>query len=272
MRLPVNSFRRALAEKRPQIGLWAGFADAYATEAVASVGYDWILVDGEHAPNDLRSLLGQLQAAAPYPTQCVVRPVKGDVALIKQLLDIGAQTLLIPMVDDAEQAAAMVAATRYPPRGVRGVGSALARASRWNQVDGYLQHADEELCVLVQIETARALVNLDAITAVEGVDGVFFGPSDLSAGMGRLGQPGHAEVEAAVLDGIARVRAAGKAAGVLATDPELARRYLDAGATFVAVGVDISLLVRAAATLLGRFRAPDAASPSTAPGPASSGY
>lgn len=254
MRLPPNPFRRALAEGRPQIGLWAGFADAYATEAMASVGYDWLMLDGEHAPNDLRSLLSQLQAAAAYATPCVVRPVRGDAALVKQLLDIGAQTLLIPMIDDAEQAAAMVAAMRYPPRGIRGVGSALARASRWNQVDRYLQTADEELCLLVQIETPKALSNLDAITQVEGVHGVFFGPSDLSAGMGHLGQPGHAEVEAAVLDGIARVRAAGKAAGVLATDPVLAKRYLDAGATFVAVGVDISLLVRGAAELLGRFR------------------
>jgi 4-hydroxy-2-oxoheptanedioate aldolase len=176
------------------------------------------------------------------------------VALVKQYLDIGAQTLLVPMVDTAEQAERMVQATRYPPAGLRGVGAALARASRWNQVEGYLDAADEQMCLLVQAESTQALEQLDAIAAVEGVDGVFFGPADLSASMGLRGRPGHPAVQEAILDGIARVRAAGKAPGILATDPALARRYLEAGALFVAVGVDTTLLVQAATTLARGFK------------------
>ncbi len=248
-----------MQEGRVQIGLWVGLADAYAAEALAGTGFDWLLLDGEHAPNDVRTVLAQLQAVAPYPVHPIVRPVIGDVPLIKQYLDVGAQTLLIPVVETAEQAAQMVAATRYPPRGIRGVGSALARVSRWNQIDDYVTQADEQMCVLVQVETRKGLDNLDAITRVEGVDGVFFGPADLSASLGLLGQPGHPEVQAAIVDGIQRVRAAGKAPGVLSADLAAARRYLDAGALFVAVGVDTSLLVRAARELAAKFKgAPNA--------------
>ena len=148
MQIPKNRFKQALRERRVQIGLWVGLADAYVAELLATTGFDWLLIDGEHAPNDPRSVLAQLQAMAPYPVQPIVRPVVGDLALIKQYLDIGAQTLLVPMVETAEQAARMVAATRYPPHGLRGVGSALARASRWNQVDEYLQQCSEEMCSL----------------------------------------------------------------------------------------------------------------------------
>lgn len=252
--LQRNTFRDALRAGRPQIGLWVGLADAYVAEALAGCGYDWLLIDGEHAPNDVRSTLAQLQAVAPYPVHAIVRPVQGDVALIKQVLDIGAQTLLIPMVDSAAQASRLVAATRYPPQGVRGVGAALARASRWNQIEGYLQQADGEMCVLVQVETVTGLQNLQAIAAVDGVDGVFFGPADLSASMGHLGNPGHPEVQRAILEGIASVRAAGKAPGILATDPALAKQYLEAGALFVAVGLDTGLLVRSAMELLRQFK------------------
>ena len=254
MQLPVNTFKQALYAKRAQIGLWVGLAGAYTAEIVASTGFDWLLLDAEHAPNDVRSVLTQLQAVAPYPAHPVVRPVIGDVALIKQLLDIGAQTLLIPMVETAEQALRMVAATRYPPNGIRGVGSALARSSRWNQIDGYLHHADEQMCVLVQVESRRGLENLAAIAAVPGVDGVFFGPADLSASMDRLGQPAHPEVQRALLDAIATVLQAGKAPGILATDPKLARQYLDAGALFVAVGVDTTLLVHGCRDLAQAFQ------------------
>lgn len=253
MEIPHNAFKAALKEGRAQIGLWVGLADPYAAEAVAGTGFDWLLIDGEHAPNDVRQILSQLQAVAPYPVHPVVRPVIGDVALIKQILDVGAQTLLVPVVETAEQAAQMVAATRYPPSGIRGVGSALACSSRWNQIDGYLHKADAEMCVLVQVETRRGLENLEAIAAVDGVDGVFFGPADLSASMGYLGNPGHADVQRSILDGIAAVRRAGKAPGVLTADQALALRYIEAGALFVAVRVDTTLLVRAARDLAARF-------------------
>jgi len=254
MKIPVNIFKQNLHAGKAQIGLWLGLADAYTAELLAATGFDWLLIDAEHAPNDVRSVLPQLQAIAPYPVQAVVRPVEGHVALIKQYLDLGAQTLLIPMVETAEQAGQMVAATRYPPNGIRGVGSALARSSRWNGINNYLKQADEQMCVLVQVESARALHNLEAIAATEGVDGVFFGPADLSASLGFLGNPGAPEVQKALLDGINTVRKAGKAAGILTADQTLARRYLEHGALFVAVGVDTTLLTQAAKQLAASFK------------------
>ncbi|HVR50640.1 MAG TPA: 4-hydroxy-2-oxoheptanedioate aldolase [Pseudorhodoferax sp.] len=253
MRLPLNHFKQALLGGSSQIGLWAALASPYATELLATAGFDWLLIDAEHAPNQVSSVLGQLQSMAAYGASAVVRPVTGDPALIKQYLDIGAQTLLVPMVESAEQAAAVVAATRYPPQGMRGVGASIARASRWNAVEGYLQHADREICVLVQVETVRALDALQAITAVDGVDGVFFGPADLSASMGYLGQPQAPAVQQALERGIATVRALGKAPGILVSDTALAQRYLDLGAQFVAVGVDTTLLATAARQLAARF-------------------
>jgi 4-hydroxy-2-oxoheptanedioate aldolase len=249
-----NTFKQALRDGKPQIGLWASLADPYVAEALATTGFDWLLLDGEHAPNDLRSVLGQLQAVAPYPTHPIVRPPIGDVVLIKQYLEIGAQTLLIPMVDTAEQAARMVAATRYPPRGIRGVGSAGARSSRWSGVPRYLHEADDQMCVLVQVETQTGFANLAEIAAVDGVDGVFFGPADLSASMGHLGQAAHPDVVAALTQGIATVRAAGKAPGILMTDNKASQYYLDQGALFVAVGVDAMLLVQAARALAAAFK------------------
>lgn len=254
MKIPKNTFKQALSEGRSQIGLWLGLADPLSAEALAVVGYDWLLLDAEHAPNDVRLLLSQLQSIAAYDSHPIVRPVIGNSALIKQILDVGAQTLLIPMIETAGQARDMVQAMRYPPNGIRGVGSALARSSRWNQVDDYLTIADQEMCVLVQVETLKGLQNLDEITAVDGVDGVFFGPADLSASMGHLGNPGHPDVKQAIVDGIERVRAAGKAPGVLTSDTGLAQSYLDAGALFVAVGVDTTLLVQAGKTLLSQFK------------------
>lgn len=254
MELPVNTFKRALRQGKPQIALWVGMADAYVAELLATTGFDCLVIDGEHAPNDVRSVLPQLQAMAPYPVHPIVRPVCGSPETIKQYLDIGAQTLIIPMVETPEQARAVVAATRYPTRGVRGVGSALARASRWNQIDDYLRRADDEICVLVQAESVKALANLEGIAAVDGVDGVFFGPADLAASMGLLGKPSDPAVQAAVARGIAAVKEAGKAAGTLTADRKLAHRYLAEGALFVAVGVDTTMLVKAARELAAEFK------------------
>ena len=255
MRTPDNAFKRALREPTAQIGLWLGLADPYAAELCATAGFDWLLIDGEHAPNDLRSKLSALQAVAAYPVHPVVRIPQGDTALIKQVLEIGATTLLVPMVESAEQARELVRAMRYPPAGIRGVGSGLARSSRWNSYSDYLQQANDQVSLLVQVETISAIGQLDAIAAVEGVDGVFIGPADLSASMGFLGQPGHPEVRAVIEDAMARILAAGKAPGVLATDEATAHRYLEIGARFVAVGVDTTLLAAATRALAKRFKA-----------------
>jgi 4-hydroxy-2-oxoheptanedioate aldolase len=255
----MNHFKHALQNNQPQIGLWLMLANPYATEICASCGFDWLLIDSEHAPNDVRSTLASLQAAAPYPSHAVTRVPVGDAALIKQHLDLGAQTILVPMVDTAAQAADMVRALRYPPQGMRGVGAGSARASRWGANPGYLQQANDEVCLLVQAETATAMGNLDAIAHTEGVDGVFFGPSDLSASLGHLGNTAHPAVQKVIEEGIARVRAAGKAAGILTADAALAQRYLDLGALFVAVGIDVNLLATQARALAGRFKKANAA-------------
>jgi 4-hydroxy-2-oxoheptanedioate aldolase len=253
MDLPTNSFKQALRRGKPQIGLWVGLADAYVAELLATTGFDCLVIDAEHAPNDPRSVLPQLQAMAPYPVHPIVRPVRGTAESIKQYLDIGAQTLIIPMVETAEQAQHMVAATRYPTRGVRGVGSALARASRWNQIDDYVRRSDDEMCVIVQVESVEGLTQLEGIAAVDGIDGVFFGPADLAASMGLLGRPSDPKVRAAIAQGIETVKKAGKAAGTLTSDRALAREYLDQGALFVAVGADTSILIKAAKELAAEF-------------------
>jgi 4-hydroxy-2-oxoheptanedioate aldolase len=255
MEIRTNTFKATLKSgERAQIGLWLGLTDPICAEISAGAGFDWLLIDGEHAPNDVRSILAQLQAVAPYSVHPIVRPVSGDVHLIKQLLDIGAQTLLVPLVESAEQAKQLVAAMRYPPAGIRGVGAALARASQWNRVTNYLHEANDEMCLLVQVETRLGLDHLDAIAAVDGVDGVFIGPSDLSAALGHLGNPTHADVQLAIEDAIARIRASGRAAGILSTDETLSRRYLSLGCTFVAVGLDGNLLMRVTQDLARKFR------------------
>lgn len=260
MQLPANPFKAALRAGRPQIGLWLGLANAYTSELIASTGFDWLAIDAEHAPNDPRSVLAQLQAIAAYPVHAVVRTASSDATLIKQYLDIGTQTLLVPMVESAEQASHIIASTRYPPAGIRGVGSALARAARWNQIGDYLHGCEREICVLVQVESTAGLHNLPAIAATDGVDGVFFGPADLAASMGLLGNTSHPRVQQAITQGIREVQSAGKAAGVLSADPELALKYLSHGAVFVAVGIDTTLLIRAAGTLLAAFKGPKAQS------------
>jgi 4-hydroxy-2-oxoheptanedioate aldolase len=265
MHTPINTFKQAIAQPGARIGLWLGLADPYAAELCATAGFDWLLLDGEHGPNDLRSMLGALQAVAAYPaSHPVLRVPHGDTALIKQVLEIGATTLLVPMVESAAHARELVRATRYPPQGVRGVGSGLARSSRWNAYPQYLHEANDSICLLVQVETASALEQLDEIAAVEGVHGVFIGPADLSASMGHLGNPGHPDVRQAIDGAIARILAAGKAPGILAVDEALARHYIGLGARFVAVGVETTLLARAARSLALRFKSSDNAA--SAPG------
>lgn len=257
MQSPVNPFKKALQEKRAQIGLWMGLADHYCAEICAGAGFDWLLIDGEHSPNDLRSVLQQAQVIAAYPgTHAIARIPVGHghvgTALIKQYLDLGIQTLLVPMVDTAQQAADLVHAMRYPPLGIRGMGG--ARASRWGRFPNYAREANTQVCLLVQAETRAALDNLDAIVATEGVDGVFIGPADLSASLGHVGNPGHKEVQAAIDDTIRRIVKGGKAAGILTPDEALARHYLELGATFVAVGLDNNLLARATSQLAAKFK------------------
>jgi len=273
-----NPFKAALADNRAQVGLWLSMADPYLAEVSATTGFDWLLIDGEHAPNDVRSILAQLQAVAPHAAAPVVRAVSGDVPLIKQLLDIGAKNLLIPMVDTAEQAHNLVLATRYPPFGIRGVGSAVGRSSVWSARTDYLDVADDEICLLVQAETVTALENLEAICAVEGVDGVFIGPADLAASMGFRGRPGHPDVQAAIEGAMRTIIASGKAAGTLTSDATLARKYLDMGCTFVATGVDVLVYANAARKLSALFKpeapitAPQAGEAAPKSGEASAGY
>ena len=256
MKTPANTFKQAIASKQAQIGLWLGLANAYTSEICAGAGFDWLLLDGEHSPNSLPSLLGQLQAIAPYPSHPIARVPLGHgeagTALIKQYLDLGFQTLLVPMVDTPAQAAALVRATRYPPEGIRGM--AGARASRWGRYPNYAREANAQICLLVQAESQAALDNLEAIAATPGVDGVFIGPADLSASLGHVGNPSHPAVTAAIDGAIHRIVKSGKAAGILTTDDTLARHYLALGATFVAVGLDTQILARQTSALAATFK------------------
>jgi len=249
----MNPFKQAIAGGHAQIGLWLALANPYAAEICAGAGFDWLLIDAEHAPNDIPLVLSQLQAIAAYQTEPVVRLPSGDPVIFKQYLDIGARSLLVPMIESRETAEAVVRATRYPPLGIRGVGSALARASRWNRISSYLHNASEEICLLVQAESRKALENVEEIASVDGVDGVFIGPSDLAADMGHLGNSQHPEVQAAMETAIQRIGKAGKAAGILMADESLAQRYLSLGVHFLAVGTDVTLLARGAEAMATRF-------------------
>jgi 4-hydroxy-2-oxoheptanedioate aldolase len=247
------AWKQAIAGERPQVGMWVASASTTVAEICAGSGLDWLLIDSEHAPNDVVTIAAQLQAVAAYPITPVVRPPHGDAVVIKQYLDAGVEVLLVPMVESAEQARGLVAATRYPPAGIRGVGSALARASRWNRVEGYLAGADEGISLLVQVESRAGLDALPDICAVDGIDGVFIGPADLAASLGHLGQPDHPEVVAEVEKAITTIVSCGKAAGVNAFGEELARRYLAAGARFILVGADLTLLARGSEELARRY-------------------
>jgi 4-hydroxy-2-oxoheptanedioate aldolase len=248
------TFRARLADSdRALVGMWACSGNAVVTEVAAGSGLDWLLIDMEHSANTLESVLVQLQVVAGYPISPVVRVGSNDVVTIKQVLDLGAQNIIVPMVSSVEEARAAVAATRYPPEGVRGVGSALARSARWNRIDGYLRDSAQHVSLTVQIETAAGVAAAAEIAAVDGVDAVFVGPSDLSASMGLLGQQTHPDVVAAVRSVFAAVRAAGKSVGVNAFDPAAADDYIAAGADFAAVGADVALLARASEALAARF-------------------
>ncbi|MGK3123750.1 4-hydroxy-2-oxoheptanedioate aldolase [Candidatus Pantoea formicae] len=253
MTAPLNRFKQALRNKQPQIGLWLALASPYAAEICAGAHFDWLLIDGEHAPNDIPLIMNQLQALAAASSHSVVRAPIDTPWLIKQLLDIGAQTLLIPMVESAEQAQALVRAVRYPPQGIRGVGAALARASNFNRTSDYLTTANEQICLLVQVESLAGIAQLDAIASIEGVDGVFIGPADLAADMGFAGKPSNAEVQQVVEQALVRIQSHGKAAGILSADASLCQRYLNLGATFVAVGSDVGLLVNTTRALREQF-------------------
>ncbi|SMX34780.1 HpcH/HpaI aldolase family protein [Actibacterium lipolyticum] len=242
MPAPRNDLKKALADGKMQIGVWLAMGSAVSAEIAGSAGFDWCLVDGEHAPYDLALIRTQLQALAGHDTSAVVRVPVGEEWVIKQVLDIGAQTIVVPMVDTGEQARAVVRAAQYPPKGTRGVGASLARASGFSAIKDYPKTADEQICVIVQAESQQALGNLKDICAVDGVDAVFIGPADLSADMGFPGEPGHPQVKAAIKDAIGRLRASGKAVGVITFSPDEFAYYADLGVTFLGVGGDVTSL------------------------------
>lgn len=254
MTLPRNELKHALAEGRQQIGLWAAIPDPAVVEALAGCGYDWLLIDTEHSPVDPAGVLPLLQACAPYPGSAVVRPAENDTALIKRHLDMGAQSLLIPYIQSRAEAQAAVDAVRYPPRGVRGY-AGLTRANRYGTLPDYARTCEEEICLLLQVETIAAVERLDEIATVDGVDGIFIGPADLAASMGYPGEPAHPEVMKVVEDTIRRLAALGKPSGFLSLDPDICRRCIEAGSTFTAVGVDFALMLKAARALRQEFPA-----------------
>jgi 4-hydroxy-2-oxoheptanedioate aldolase len=252
--IPTNHFKRALSEGKVLYGLWNTLSGSYAVEAVAGAGFDWLMIDTEHSPNDLETVLTHLQILAAYPTEPVVRVPWNDMVTIKRYLDIGAQTLLIPQVNTPEEAKAAVSYTRYPPTGLRGVGG-TTRATRFGRVKNYAQHAHEEICVLVQVESQRALDNIEAIAAVDGVDGVFVGPADLHASLGYAGETRNAAVTPSINDAFARIRKAGRAAGTILTgDAQDVQGWIERGVQFVAVGSDLGLLARGADALCAKFK------------------
>ena len=266
MKTPINAFKKAMADKRTQVGLWCSLLGPLNTEICAAAGFDWLLLDGEHTPNDLVNLMQQAQIIAGYPgVQAVARVPMGHgyvgQALIKQYLDLGIQTLLVPMVDNADQARALVRCMRYPPDGIRGM--AATRASAWGRNANYAKEANREVCLLVQVETQEGVRNVDAIAAVEGIDGVFVGPADLSAAFGHVGDPWHPEMMKMHEDLFARIQKAGKGVGILTLDEALARKHVEMGATFIAVGTDSNLMVKSTSALSAKFKG--SAQPQPAP-------
>lgn len=253
MELAQNPFKRALKVARAQIGLWSSLSSNYTVEVIAGAGFDWILLDSEHSPADLENLLTQLQAAAAYPTHAVVRVAWNDMVTIKRVLDIGAQSLLVPYVSNAAEARNAVSYTRYPPAGVRGV-AGTTRATRFGRVKDYARRAHEEICLLVQVETQNALDNIESICAVDGVDGVFIGPADLHASLGHTGEIANPAVKPLIDEAIRRIRKSGKAPGILTPNEADARHWLECGALFVAVGADVGILARGAEALAAKFK------------------
>ena len=242
MGAPVNKLKHALAVGELQTGVWLGLVDPYAAEVAGTAGFDWVLIDGEHAPNGTAEISKQIGALSATDSSVIVRVPKGEDWLIKQVLDAGAQTVMVPMVETGEQAAEMSRAMLYAPEGIRGVGSALGRASKWTGISDYLTTANDQMCLIVQVEAQRGLDNLDAILSVEGVDAVFIGPADLAADMGYLGNDQAPEVQAAIKDAVKRIRAAGKAAGIMCPDPVYAKKFIDWGVNFACVAIDVVML------------------------------
>jgi len=254
MPAPQNPFKKALSEGKVQFGCWLGLADTFNAELMGTTGFDWLVIDGEHAPNDLRSILAQLQVLEASNSHAVVRLPVGETYMMKQVLDAGAQTVLVPMVETADQARQLVRDVTYPPLGDRGVGYALGRASRFSQITDYGTTADAQICLLVQVENLKGLAALDDILAIDGIDGVFIGPADLAADMGHMGNALHDEVQATIMEALARIRAAGKAPGILSTHDPMTEAALAAGAQFVAVGADVLLLTRTAQALSAKWK------------------
>ncbi len=253
MKLPKNKFKSALKAGQHQLGIWNTIGGNTVCEFLAGAGYDWVLVDTEHAPVDVVDVLPALQAIAGYPdVSAVVRPVDNDPVLIKRLLDLGAQSLLTPYVQTAQEAQKAVDSIRYAPRGMRGL-AGITRASRFGSVANYVVEAEQELCLIVQAETAKALENIEEIATVEGVDAVFIGPADLSASMGYFGQSGHPAVVAAIEDAIDRLASLGVPSGILTLDEEFAHACIARGTGFTAVGVDLAILIDGVSSLRGRF-------------------
>jgi len=253
MPAPVNLFKKAIQTDAPLFGCWLSLADAGSAEMIGTVGFDWVLIDGEHAPNDIRSIRAQLSALQASSSPVIVRVPVGETWLIKQVLDVGAQTVMVPMVESAEQARELVRACTYPPNGTRGVGAGSARASRFGAIGDYIPTADDQICLLVQVENRAGIAALDEILAVDGVDGVFIGPSDLSTDMGFKGDFTVPEVQAVIHDALGRIKAAGKSPGVMSLG-DLTPGYLGAGVQFVAVAIDVVLMMNAAHASVAKWR------------------
>lgn len=253
MDLSKNAFKAALKAGKPQIGLWCSIPSNYTAELLAGAGFDWLLLDTEHTPIDIETVITQLQAVAPYPTTPIVRVPWNDRVTIKRYLDIGIQTLLIPQVDTVEEAKAAVTHTRFPDTGVRGVAGST-RASRFGRVKNYHVKAHHEICTLIQVESREALNHIEAMAAIDGIDGIFIGPADLHASLGYLGERAHKDIMPVIDDALARIAKTGKAAGILTDSEENARRWLKCGATFVGVGSDVGLLAKNADALAAKFK------------------
>lgn len=254
MPVPVNEFKKALNTGKTQFGIWSCLASEMVTEVLATTDIDWICIDGEHSPNGLTEMRRQLLSIEGSGTQAIVRVASGEDWMIKQALDIGAQTILVPMVETAKQAEQLVRAVNYPPHGIRGVGSLGARASGFGSIPDYLTTADAQVCLIVQVENKIGVQNVDDILAVEGIDAVFIGPSDLSADMGFIGQAGAPEVQKVVNDTLEKIIASDKAAGILTFDMGLVEQQVKMGVDFIAVSMDVPMLTSSAKTLVSKVK------------------
>ena len=254
MPAPHNALKAALAAKTVQMGLWMNLVSPIAAEALSGTGFDWLLIDGEHGPNDIPTILAQVQAIGSR-TSVVVRPPVGEVRMIKQLLDLGVQTILVPMIESTDHAAQMVKAMHYPPVGMRGVGATIARASDYGRITDYITTANDQTCLILQIESRAGLAALPEILKLDGVDGVFIGPADLAADMGYPGNAAAPEVQATIDSTLAAIMASGKSAGILTFDAKAAQRYAAMGVTFLGIGSDVAVLVKAMTATLQAAKA-----------------